>query len=74
MKHVEFRERFDANLKELFWLEETIFGLSQKQRFHAESRIKQLQRQNQELDTRYRKEMEVDEPARYKALKTHKIL
>lgn len=64
-----FRKLFDANLYEIFWLQEV--GLNDKLasvRELATERISFLQRENQDLDKTYYEGMSLHEPIKYDTL------
>lgn len=74
MTTLSFRKAFDANLQEIFWLEETSLtsNLADEREF-AEKRIKDLQQQNRELDTNYLTSLALDEPFKYNLLQSNGV-
>lgn len=67
-----FRHLYDANLYEMYWLEE--YDLKDKLasvRKRAERRIKELQANNRSLDTQYYYSLSLNEPIKYEHLQNY---
>lgn len=67
-----FRNLFDANLYEMYWLEET--ELTDKladRRKAAQRRVKYLQAENRMLDAQYYYSLSLDEPIKYDKLQSY---
>lgn len=69
MTTYKFRKQFDANLYEIYWLQEVeMRDKLALVRDRATKRIIELQKNNQELDSIYLMTLSADEPHKYKQL------